>query len=109
MIRTMAAAGALTFCLVFAGAASARISLPDPGVADMRSGLVAAGEIVLSDAAVERWIKQPGYAAVSISNGADTDVLVSRYLLLDHGIHPESLQINISVFTGVAEGIWSKL
>lgn len=62
-----------------------------------------------SEAKVESWIKQLDYAAVSISNGGDTDLLVSRYLIFDHGIHPENLQINISVFTGVAEEIWGKL
>lgn len=62
-----------------------------------------------SDANVESWIKQLDYAAVSISNGGDTDLLISRYLIFDHGIHPENLQINISVFTGVAEEIWGKL
>lgn len=62
-----------------------------------------------SEAQVESWIKQLDYAAVSISNGGDSDLLLSRYLIFDHGIHPENLQINISVFTGVAEEVWSKL
>ncbi|MDO9224010.1 MAG: hypothetical protein Q7U20_09915 [Caulobacter sp.] len=62
-----------------------------------------------SDAEVEAKIKELDYAAVSIANGGDGDLLVSRYLILDYGVHRENLQINISVFTGIAEDIWGKL
>ena len=54
-------------------------------------------------------IKELDYAAVSIANGGETDLLVSRYLIFDYGIHRENLQINISVFTTIAEAIWDKL
>lgn len=159
MIRTMAAAGAVTLGLMLAAPAKAQTYLSDWGVADMRAGLVAAGETVLSDglledgnpyvsakspgglkftvsgrvcvgpagakrckgalletrftldseAQVESWIKQLDFAAVSISHGGDGDLMVSRYLIFDHGIHRQNLEINISVFTGVAEEIWGKL
>ena len=62
-----------------------------------------------SDAQVQSWVKQLDYAAVSISDGGDNALLVSRYLIFDYGIHRENLKINISVFTGVAEDVWSKL
>jgi hypothetical protein len=62
-----------------------------------------------SDAEVAAKLKQFDYAAVSITNGGDGDLLVSRYLIFDHGLHRENLQINISVFTGVAEAIWGQL
>jgi len=62
-----------------------------------------------SDAEVESWIKQLDYAAVSISNDHENVLLVSRYLIFDHGIHRENLELNLSVFTGIAEEIWAKL
>ncbi len=62
-----------------------------------------------SEAQVEARLKQFDFAAVSITNGGEGDLLVSRYLIFDHGLHRENLQINISVFTGVAEDIWGQL
>lgn len=62
-----------------------------------------------SDADVEAKRKQFDYAAVSITNAGDNDLLVSRYLIFDYGIQRQNLEINLSVFTGVAEDIWSKL
>lgn len=62
-----------------------------------------------SDAQVEARLKQFDFAAVSITNGGEADLLVSRYLIFDHGLHRENLQINISVFTGIAEDIWGQL
>ncbi len=62
-----------------------------------------------SDAQVETRLKQFDFAAVSITNGGESDLLVSRYLIFDHGLHRENLQINISVFTGIAEDIWGQL
>lgn len=62
-----------------------------------------------SDAEVESWIKQLDFAAVSISNDHENGLLISRYLIFDHGIHHENLEINLSVFTGIAEEIWAKL
>ena len=58
---------------------------------------------------VETRLKQFDFAAVSITNGGESDLLVSRYLIFDHGLHRENLQINISVFTGIAEDIWGQL
>jgi len=62
-----------------------------------------------NDAEVEAKIKALDYAAVTIANGGDGDLLVSRYLIMDYGIHRENLEINISVFTGIADDIWGKL
>lgn len=62
-----------------------------------------------SDAEVEAKLKQLDYAAVSIVNAGDGDLLVSRYLIFDYGIDRRNLEINLSVFTGVAEDIWGKL
>ncbi len=59
------------------------------------------------DAAVKKWARE--YAAVSISNGGDNNVLVMRYLIFDHGLHRDNLKVNISVFTGVAEEIWAAI
>lgn len=57
------------------------------------------------DAAVKKWARE--YAAVSISNGGNSDLLVSRYLIFDNGLHRDNLKLNISVFTGIAEDIWA--
>lgn len=59
------------------------------------------------DAAVKKWARE--YAAVSISNGGDNNVLVMRYVIFDHGLHRDNLKVNISVFTGVAEEIWAAI
>ncbi|ATQ41858.1 hypothetical protein [Caulobacter mirabilis] len=59
------------------------------------------------DAAVKKWARE--YAAVSVSNGGDNNVLVMRYLIFDHGLHRDNLKVNISVFTGVAEEIWAAI
>jgi len=57
------------------------------------------------DAAVKKW--GPEFAAVSISNAGDKDLLVSRYVIFDHGLHRDNLKLNLSVFTGIAEDIWA--
>lgn len=62
-----------------------------------------------TDAEVEAKMKEFDFAAVTIANGGDGDLLVSRYLILDYGVHRENLEINISVFTGIADDIWGKL
>ncbi|MFZ5669404.1 MAG: hypothetical protein ACOY4K_07905 [Pseudomonadota bacterium] len=62
-----------------------------------------------SDAEVEAQIKKLDYAAVSILNGGEGDLLLSRYLILDYGIHRDNLEINLSVFTGIAEAVWDTL
>lgn len=62
-----------------------------------------------SDAEVEAKRKQLDYAAVSIVNAGDGALLVSRYLIFDYGIQRQNLEINLSVFTGIAEDIWGKL
>lgn len=62
-----------------------------------------------NDAEVEAKIKDLDYAAVSIANGGEGDLLVSRYMILDYGVHRQNLEINVNVFTGVAEDIWGKL
>jgi hypothetical protein len=59
------------------------------------------------DAAVKKW--GPEYAAISVTNDGDNGMLVSRYLIFDHGIHRENLSLNISVFYGIAEAIWDEL
>lgn len=59
------------------------------------------------DAAVKKWARD--YAAVSIGNGGDNNVLVMRYVIFDHGLHRDNLKVNISVFTGVAEEIWAAI
>ncbi len=56
------------------------------------------------DAAVKKWA--PQYAAISCSNDGEKGMLVSRYLIFDYGIHKENLELNISVFYGIAEQIW---
>lgn len=64
-----------------------------------------------SDTAVDAAVKKygPEFAAVAISNGGKNDLLVSRYVILDHGVHRDNLKLNISVFTGVAERIWAEV
>jgi len=62
-----------------------------------------------SDSEVQAKVRELDYAAVSISNGGGGDLLVSRYLIFDHGIHRDNLKINISVFVGVSDDVWGKL
>lgn len=57
------------------------------------------------DAAAKKFSRE--FAAVSVSNAGDKDLLVSRYLIFDHGLHRENLTLNLSVFTGIAEDIWA--
>lgn len=59
------------------------------------------------DADVKKW--SPDYAAVSLTNAGENSMLVSRYLIFDHGVHRENLRLNIEVFTGIAGNIWEKL
>jgi len=59
------------------------------------------------DAGVKKWA--PQFAAVSISNDGENGMLVSRYLIFDYGVHRENLELNISVFYGIAEKIWNDL
>ncbi|MES2034036.1 MAG: hypothetical protein V4466_07665 [Pseudomonadota bacterium] len=74
-----------------------------------RGGFVQTRFTLASDAAVDAAVKKwaPEYAAVSVSNGGNGDLLVSRYLIFDHGLHRDNLKLNISVFTGIAEDIWA--
>lgn len=58
-------------------------------------------------AAVQKYTAD--FVAVSFSNDGAKDLLLSRYLIFDHGVHRENLKLNISVFTGIAERIWAEV
>jgi len=64
-----------------------------------------------SDVAVDAAVKKyaPEFAAVSISNSGKSELLISRYVILDHGVHRDNLKLNISVFTGIAERVWAEV
>lgn len=62
-----------------------------------------------SDSEVQTKVRELDYAAVAISNGEDSDLLITRYLIFDNGIHRDNLVINISVFVGVSDDVWGKL
>lgn len=64
-----------------------------------------------NDAAVDVAIKKyaPKYAATSVSNDGAKGLLVSRYLIFDHGVHRDNLRLNLQVFTGIAEDIWGDI
>lgn len=62
-----------------------------------------------SDSEVQAKMRELDYAAVAISNGGENDLLVTRYLIFDNGIHRDNLVINISVFVGVSDDVWGKL
>lgn len=89
--------------------ASGRVCSGAPPARRCKGALLETRFTLASDAEVETWIKQLDFAAVSITNGGEGDLLVSRYLILDYGVNRQNLEINVSVFTGIAEDIWSKL
>lgn len=62
-----------------------------------------------NDAEVDVAIKKyaPKFAATSVSNDGSKGLLVSRYLIFDYGVHRDNLRLNLQVFTGIAEDIWS--
>lgn len=79
------------------------------GAKRCRGAFVQTRFTLVSDAAVDAAVKKfgPEFAAVSVSNAGDKDLLVSRYLIFDHGLHRDNLKLNLSVFTGIAEDIWA--
>lgn len=89
--------------------ASGRVCAGPAGAKRCKGALLETRFTLASDAEVETQVKQLDFAAVSISNGGESDLLVSRYLIFDYGLHRQNLEINISVFTGIAEDIWGKL
>lgn len=64
-----------------------------------------------SDAEVDKAVKEwgPKFAAISCTNDGEKGLLVSRYLIFDYGIHKENLELNVGVFTGIAEQIWDEI
>ncbi|MDO8296626.1 MAG: hypothetical protein Q7T19_09330 [Caulobacter sp.] len=60
-----------------------------------------------SDAAVDARVKEIDRSAVSVRNGGDKSLDVSRYIIFDNGITRANLTTNIEVFIEVAEDIWN--
>jgi len=60
-----------------------------------------------SDAAVNARVKEIDRMAVGVRNGGDNSLDVNRYVIFDHGITPKNLEMNITVFLGIAEDIWN--
>lgn len=60
-----------------------------------------------SDAAVDARVKEIDRSAVSVRNGGDKSLDVSRYMIFDNGITRANLATNIEVFVEVAEDIWN--
>ncbi|ATQ41860.1 hypothetical protein [Caulobacter mirabilis] len=51
----------------------------------------------------------PQYAAVAVlANGGD-GVRVSRYIILDYGVAPQNLAMNLQVFVAIADKVWNAL
>ncbi|MDP1632240.1 MAG: hypothetical protein Q8L66_12565 [Caulobacter sp.] len=59
-----------------------------------------------SDAAVDARVKEIDRSAVSVRNGGDKSLSVSRYLIFDDGVARGNLKMNIVVFMNIAEEIW---
>jgi len=68
---------------------------------------MSAGFTLDSDAEVDAREKKIDRSAVSVRNGGDNSLDVSRYLIFDEGITRGNLRVNIEVFIEVAEEIWN--
>lgn len=60
-----------------------------------------------SDAAVDARVKEIDRSAVSVRNGGDKSLDVSRYLIFDEGLTRGNLRTNIEVFMEIANDIWN--
>jgi hypothetical protein len=60
-----------------------------------------------NNAEVDRRVKEIYQPAVSVRNGGDNSLDVSRYLIFDDGITRTNLEVNIAVFLGISYDIWN--
>ena len=68
---------------------------------------LSAGFTLDNNAEVDRRVKEIDRMAVSVRNGGDNSLDVSRYIIFDDGITRKNLEMNISVFIGISEDIWN--
>jgi len=68
---------------------------------------LSAGFTLESDAEVDRREKEIDRMAVGVRNGGSNSLDVNRYIIFDDGITRKNLEMNISVFLGISEDIWS--
>jgi len=68
---------------------------------------LSAGFTLDNNAEVDRRVKEFYEPAVSVRNGGDNSLDVSRYLIFDDGITRTNLEVNIAVFLGISYDIWN--
>jgi hypothetical protein len=61
------------------------------------------------DSDVDEVLELIDYAAISDYKGSDGDLKVSRYVILDNGITPANLKVNIEVFLSISNKVWDLL